>query len=68
MNGDDQKKLDFINDENQQDENMGAEEGRLTLSTKLIEIVFENIREMFGDDLEIIKKCKDIANQSELLE
>ncbi len=43
-------------------------EGRLSLSTKLIEIVFENIKEMFGQDLKTIKRCKDIAKESPLLD
>ena len=34
-----------------------TDEGRLSSTTKLIEIVFENIVEKFGNNLSVMKTC-----------
>jgi hypothetical protein len=39
----------------------------LNATTKLIEIVFSSIKEQFGDNLEAIKACNEIAKGSEML-
>ena len=43
LNGDQDKKIDFIDHEEEEEEGGVKESGRLSGSTKLIEIVFENI-------------------------
>lgn len=67
LNGSD-KKIDFIvNEEEEQDQEEIRDDGRLSDSTKLIEIVFENIKEQFGTNLSVIKACNEIAKESTLL-
>lgn len=39
---------------------MKNEEEELSNEPKLIEIVFNNIKETFGSNFEIIKECKNI--------
>ncbi|CDW85134.1 u3 small nucleolar rna-associated protein 6 [Stylonychia lemnae] len=74
-----EKKIDFIMDEedevqsqhsnkNEEIENIDLEDGKLSGSANLVEIVFDNILEQFGDRVDIIKRCRDISRQSELLE
>lgn len=46
LNGGTDKKIDFIMDDEEEKE--AQDEGRLTSTTKLIEIAFENIVEQFG--------------------
>lgn len=49
------RKIDFIMDEADPENFDAAAEGRLTSSTKLIEIAFENIVEQFGTKLSVLK-------------
>ena len=58
------KDIAFIDNE---DEEKQVDDGRLNATTKLIEIVFENIKNQFGEQLDVIKACNDIAKASELL-
>jgi hypothetical protein len=48
LNGELEKKIDFI-DESVVEET--KDNGRLTESTKFVEIVFENMKELFPDNL-----------------
>lgn len=43
------------------------DDGRLNATTKLIEIVFNSIKDQFGDNLEVIKACNNIAKGSDML-
>ena len=43
------------------------DDGRLTASSKFIEIVFDNIKDQFGGNLAIIRECHRIAKDSQLL-
>lgn len=44
------------------------DEGRLTGSAKLVEIVFDNIVELFGQRVKVLRECKRIAFASEMLD
>ena len=68
LNGETDKKIEFIEDEEEKlEEEPKPEEGRFSDSTKLVEIVFENITELYGKNLSIIKQCRAIAKESLLL-
>lgn len=68
LNGDQDKKIDFITEQEDGAENEEVDNsGRLSGSTKLIEIVFENIKELFGQKLAVVKACHHIAKESALL-
>lgn len=56
LNGELEKKIDFIDDESSIIEEI-KDNGRLTESTKFVEIVFENIKELFPDNLHVFKLC-----------
>lgn len=51
LNGGKEAKLDFIDDEQEE----VVDEGRLNGSSRLVEIVFENLREQFGSDLDTMR-------------
>jgi hypothetical protein len=70
LNGADEKKLDFIDqDEEMKDKEVAAEAGKqLSGSSALLVIVFENIVEQFGSQLDVIRECKTMANLSTYLE
>ena len=57
-------------DEDKEDAEMKEEvdESQLSGSSRLVEIVFDNIVELFGDKLWLLKKCHKIAKESELLD
>ena len=55
LNGSTDKQIDFIEEEEKDQEESQLDTGRLQSTTKLIEIVFENIKEKFGQRLEVIK-------------
>lgn len=61
------KDIDFIDNEEDEEAKEQPDDGRLNATTKLIEIVFSNIKEQFGDNLEVFKACHEIAKGSELL-
>lgn len=61
------KDIDFIDNEKDEEAKDGNYEGRLNATTKLIEIVFNSIKDQFGNNLEVIKACHDIAKGSEML-
>ena len=41
-----------------------VDEGRLNGSSRLVEIVFENLKEQFGGDLDTMRKCYNIVKES----
>lgn len=57
LNGELEKKIDFIDEEKVIVEETKDNNGRLTESTKFVEIVFENIKELFPDNHHVFKLC-----------
>eukprot|EP00347_Sterkiella_histriomuscorum_P012065 403370024 len=50
------------------DAEKAREDGKHSGSSRLVEIVFDNINEQFGEQIHILKQCKDTAMSSDFLD